>query len=250
LLSISVMPYNLRTTRVNDKRDPCVTQSQKAVYYWNESRHSDDDVVDILSSEWHQRLTFWHAWLVNTYGSKHVHLEPSKLYKTPEDLEFEVFFFAHPIPTFSLWHVFEAFYDLDKIIYGLSSEADLPPDWRQMKPFKYLKSPDVRRRWKKELKKIGHGGLTVENAKSRMFDVLRAVEKLEYSLKVLEEDLGSDKDSKIEYGDWILGTARNAFEERCAMIAEALKPGVKRSFDGVVLTEVEDSYVDDLGSST
>jgi hypothetical protein len=167
------------------------------------------------------------------------------LYDTPEDLEFKVFFFAHPIPTFSLWHVFEAFYDLDKTIYGTSSESDLPPDeWRQMKPFKYLKSPDVRRRWKKELKmldkKIGCGDLTIEKAKN----ILRAVERLEYSLKLLEEDLVSEEGGKIEYGDWILGTARDAFEERCAMIDEALG-----YFDGVVLTEVEDSYGDDLGSS-
>jgi len=244
-----VMPRNRKKTRVNGKRDHCVSKHQKAVYDWNESCHSDDDVVDIFSSEWQTRLTDWHSLLVKTYGSKHVHLDLSKLYDTPEDLEFRVFFFAHPISTFSLWHVLEAFYDLDKTIYGTSSEADLPLDeWRQMKPFNYLKSPEVRKQWKEELKmldkKFGCGDLTVEKAKSRMFNILRAVERLEYSLKSLEEDLGPE-DGKIKDREWILRTARNAFEERCAMIAEALKP----CFDNVVLAEAEDSYDNNIGST-
>jgi hypothetical protein len=53
-----------------------------------------------------------------------MHPESLKLYDKPEEIEFRAFFFAHPIATFSLWHVFEAFYALDKVTCRTSSEAD------------------------------------------------------------------------------------------------------------------------------
>jgi hypothetical protein len=233
------MPKDLQNNAALDEKDHCVTTHQKAVYDWYETRHSDDDVVDIYSPEWQQRVTSWHALLVETHGPKHVHVKLVELY-TPEEIEFRTFFFAHPIATYSLWHVFEAFYELDKTICGTSSEADPTlAEWRQMKPFKYLKSKEVQILWKTELKKldkeIGCGDLAGERLKSRMYYILCAVERLEYSLESLEKDLGSDE-GKIEYAEWILEMARNSFHERCTMIAETLKTGVNGYVDGMGLT--------------
>ena len=249
----TVMPRDLQNNAVFGKKDHCVATNQKAVYDWYETHHSDDDVVDIYSPEWQQRVTSWHKLLVRTHGPKHVYVKLVELY-TPEEIEFRIFFFAHPIATFSLWHVFEAFYELDKTICGTSSEADPTlAQWQQMKPFKYLKSEEVQRRWKTELKRldkeIGCGDLTGERLKSRMYHILRGVERLEYSLELLEEDLCSDG-GKIEYAEWISETARNAFDERCFMIAETLKTGVNGYVESMGLPEVEGSYGDNLGSST
>ena len=56
-----------------------------------------------------------------------------------------------------------------------------------------------------------------------MYDILQAVERLEFSLELLKSDLNSD-DDQIEHVDWILGTARMAFNERYFLIAETLQP--------------------------
>jgi hypothetical protein len=64
-----------------------------------------------------------------------------------------------------------------------------------MKPFQYLKSEEVQQRWEKELKmldkEIECGDLTSGRLNSRMYDILQAVERLEYSLESLKSDLNS-----------------------------------------------------------
>jgi hypothetical protein len=44
---------------VAERRDNCVASHQKAVYNWYEMHHSDEDVVEIYSPEWQQRITSW-----------------------------------------------------------------------------------------------------------------------------------------------------------------------------------------------
>jgi hypothetical protein len=242
-------------SRVTHSRDNCVESHQKAVYLWYEAHHNDDEVVDIYSPEWQERITIWHTMLVAQYGSKHVHLKSLGVYDNPEELEFRVFFFAHSIATFSLWHVFKVFYALDKVICGTSSEADQRfAAWQQMKPFHYLSSDEVKRLWKQELKMLDHqigcGDLTGGRLKSRLYDILRAVERLESSLESLEGDVQSEN-GQIEHREWILDTATKAFNERCFIIAETLKTGVNGYLGGEVLREVDETSCDvDIGSST
>ena len=236
-------------TPVIHKEDSCVATHQKAVYNWYETHHSDDEVVDIYSPEWQERIKSWHA-LFETYCSKQKHSEFPQLHDAPEDLELGILFFTHPIATFSFRRVFEAFYTLDTTICGTSSEANRTlATWREMKPFKYLKSGEIKKTWSIELKKLDKeircGDLAGERLRSRIYGILCAVERLEYSLESLEGDLGSN-DGKVEYGSWMLDMARKSFDERCTMIADTLKTSV----NGYILSGVEGSYDGNLGSST
>lgn len=44
-----------------------------AVYNYHESRYGDEDMVDIYSLEWRQRIASWHELFTQAYGTKHAH---------------------------------------------------------------------------------------------------------------------------------------------------------------------------------
>lgn len=218
----------------------CVAAQQKAVYNWHETRHSDEDVVDIYSPEWQQRITLWHTRFVEEYGTEHVHSETLKLREAPQNLKLWSFFFEHPVAAFSLWHVCQAFYEFDKAVCGTSSEVvSTLKGWQELKLFEYLQSPDVKRRWKNELKRldteISYGDLSGEKLKSRMYDILDAVERLETALASLEDDIKFDYDEK-KSTEWMLDTITEAFDERCVLIAKLLKRDTNEHTYDVILS--------------
>lgn len=244
------MPADSQTSNVIDRGDNCVATQQKAVYNWYESRHSDDEVVDIYSPQWQERITTWYNWFVDNFGSTELPMETVKSWKTPEEIDFRVFFFAHPVATFSLWHVLQAFYGIDEAVCGTAGDAqDTFAKWRQMKPFEYLKSKTVRRKWEIELKKLNkeieNDFLNGENLKIRMYDILSGVEKLEVSLASLEEDFSIDQ-GEIEQAEAILKTIRSVIDNRCNLIVKLLKVG-KNDVD---TTSAEDEVYDEsLGTA-
>jgi hypothetical protein len=216
----------MNTTTI-ERQYSCVITQQKAVYNWHETHHSDDNVIDIYSPEWQERIASWHTWYIDTHGTDHEHSETVKLREAPEELDFRSFFFEHPIATFLLWHVFQAFYSFDKAVCGTSSEAESTlANWKTLKPFEYLKSEDVEWRWKSDIKKldaeIATGKLAGEELKSRMYDILHAVERIEAALDSLEEDFKFDY-YEIKPADWMLETVTAAFDKRCLMIVKLQK---------------------------
>jgi hypothetical protein len=207
-----------------DRTDSCVAKQQRAVYNYYESQHSDNEVVDIYSSEWKERITSWHKMFAQAYGTKHARKDVVKTWETPEEIDFSTFFFAHPIAAFSLWKVFQAFYGIDQAVCGTSSDApQILAKWKEMKPFEYLKSKEVRKAWKRELKKLNKE-IEVEdlNVTSRVYGILRGLETLEMAMSLLETDF---RINQAEIEQWILDKMRHAVNDRCLLIAKKLTAG-------------------------
>jgi len=226
--------------------DSYIATQQKAVYTWYESRHSDEEVVDIYSPEWQNRVNDWY----NNLDTNQRPTETVKSWKTAEEIDFRVFFFAHPVATFSLWHMLQAFYEIDNAVCGQADDAQKKlAEWRAMKPFEYLKSPHVRHKWKYELKRLNKeikcGLLTIEKLKSRMYDILYGVEKLEASLASLNEDFNFEQ-GEIEQAEEILNTIRGVVDDRCNLIVKILN--VARSDGDLIFTE-DEAYGESLGTA-
>jgi len=243
-------PSNMHRSISTDS-DICVATQQKAVYNWYELHHSKEDVVDIYSLEWQRRITAWHDWFAKTYGTNHMNMDTAISFGKSENLDFRVLFFAQPIATFSLWHVLQAFYEIDTAVCGRASDAqETLRMWREMKPLEYLKSKEVRRRWTRELEKLNQeiecaalvgGALTLT-----VYGILGGVEKLETSLASLEEDLNFN-DVEMDFLVWILETIRDAVDDRCFMIANILKVEAMDQ-DAVVSEEDKSLYGGSIGN--
>jgi len=164
LQTISTMtPLDMRHPIILDS-DICVATQQKVVSNWYESHHSKEEVVDIYSLEWQQRITAWREWFAKTYGTIHANIDTAKAFGNHEDLDFRVLFFAQPVVTYSLWRMLQAFYEIDNAVCGRSGDTQESLHmWREMEPLEYLKSEEVQRRWTRELEKLNHeiesGGL-------------------------------------------------------------------------------------------
>jgi hypothetical protein len=239
-----------QTSNFTDRDNSCIATQQKAVYNWYESRHSDDGVVDIYSPQWQERITNWYNWYIENFGSEEVPMKTVKSWKTPEEIDFRIYFFAHPVATFSLWHVLKAFYEIDEAVCSTASDAqDAFAKWREMKPFEYLKSKVVRRKWEIELKKLNKeiecGDLKGEELKLRMYDILNGVEKLEVSLASLEKDFSIEQ-GEIEQAEAILNTIRSVIDNRCNLIVKLLKVG---KINGDIISAEDEVYDESLGTA-
>jgi len=240
------MPADLADSGFVDGDDRYIATQQKAIYTWYESRHSDEEVVDIYSPEWQNRVNEWY----NNLDTNQLPTETVKSWKTAEEIDFRVFFFAHPVATFSLWHILQALYEIDDAVCGKADDAQTKlAEWRAMRPFEYLKSPHVRHKWKDELKRLNKeiksGLLTREKLKSRMYDILDGVEKLEVSLASLNEDFDFEQ-GEIEQGEEILNTIRGVIDDRCNLIVKILN--VARS-DGYIISTEDEAYDESLGAA-
>jgi len=215
-----------------------VTQ-QKAVYNWYESSHETDDVVDIYSPEWQKRITSLKEEFTNTYEAEDAQALFTSL-KSPEDLDFSVFFLAHPISAFSLWHVLQALYSMDDVICGTSKDAlEAVKLWQRMKPFEYLSSKKVKQRWKSALRtlkrQIDSGRLAGEALESKMHAILRAVERVEDAKGFLSNDFA------VDLPGWNAKKICSVIEERCGKIDDMLESldASQKSTDSYQQLEVE-----------
>jgi len=221
------------------QQDCSVSKKQREVYDWYEKCHSDDEVVDIYSPEWQQRITSWYNWLTTTTGTKDVHVNVVEGCDNLDDLDLGLFFFAHPVAAFSLWHVLQACYEIDEAACGRTEKV---LKWRELKPFTYLKSKEVKKTWKRKLKHLGkqikNGKLNGEALKSRLCAIHRGVEKLEDSVNSLDENFGDDfKDTEI--GSSMLKRIREVVDDRCLMIANSLSIDGEDSEDEATMSEDE-----------
>jgi len=227
-------------TDVINSPEVSIATQQRAVYNYHESLNSDE-IIDIYSPEWQQRIASWHDWFKASVQD----LTGSS--SSFEDIDFRVFFLAHPIAAFALWRLLQACYEIDRAVCGTSVEAlDEIAEWQQLKPFRYLKSEEVRGRWMVELRllkeQIEEGYLVEEALKVRIYDILRGVERLEDAMAALEENFSVNLKGVAD-GEKMLGACCGAADERCLMIAELLKG------EGAESADEEESEDDELSSS-
>jgi len=204
------------------QQDRSVSKKQREVYDWYERCHSDDEVVDIYSPEWQQRITSWYNWLTTTTGTRDVHVNVIEGCDNLDDLDLGPFFFARPVAAFSLWHVLQACYEMDEAVCERTEKV---LNWRELKPFAYLKSKEVKKMWKQKLKHLGkrikNGKLNGEALKSKLCAIHHGVEKLEDSVNSLDGNFGDDfKNTKL--GSSMLKRIHEVVDYRCLMIASSL----------------------------
>lgn len=197
------------------------TPQQRAVFGFYDARHSEA-AEDIYSSEW-LRLTrsFFEAFARE--DSPPITLTS---WEMVEDLDFGAFFLAHPIAAYSLWHMLQSCYELDRVVCGTSAaQLEKVATWQKLKPFIYLKSKKIRTTWKSSLKllkkQIDCGALEGEELMSKLNAILYGVEKLENALYDMQQNFKINlKD--LKYADVMLEKAVKVVEERQRMIADLI----------------------------
>jgi hypothetical protein len=205
-----------------DGQDCNPTPQQRAVYSYHDALQSDA-ADDIYSSEWFQRTKSF----FKQFARSNAQATTLTTWEMVEDLDFGAFFLAHPVAAYSLWHLLQACYELDRVVCGSSPEnLRVVESWESLKPFLYLKSKKVRTKWSKSLKllktEIEHGDLEGEPLLRRLYDILCGVERLENSLADLKENfLANLKDMK--FVDKMLEKIATVVEDRCCMIEDLLK---------------------------
>jgi hypothetical protein len=223
----------------NNARNSNIAAKQKAVYNWYESRNKDDD-IDIYSPRWQQRLTQWDDW----FGANNGAQEFDSSQEVKDDFDLRSFFFQDPIAAYSLWHVFQACFELDIAVCGPEASEDLKK-WQELPPFIYLKSTKLRKRWEVALKKLNQQiqseELEVEGWITRIYNIHRGISKLEDSMRTSHENFCADLQG-TRLKESILQRVDEVFESRCNMITDILNAGDERQgTDGVT----EDSKLDD-----
>jgi len=116
---------------------------------------------------------------------------------------------------------------MDEVICGTSESAlETTTSWREMRPFQYLKSKDVKQGWKLALEKLSQdiksGELAGHALESRMHDILLGVERLEDSEASVTENFAVNL-ADMKLGTWALAKVRRVVDERCRMIDEILE---------------------------
>jgi len=210
------------TTSDPDAFDPKV--KQKAIYTWYDSRYSDE-ALDIYSTEWQERIMFWHQKAIDntaiTLG------EEDNL----EKLDFGSFFLAHPIAAFSLWQVLQACYELDVAVCG-NSKADLDEieSWEKMNPFKYLRDSTVQYKWRASLalfkaqikRKSEDMDVQEESWELRMYDILVGVEKFETAFESLQDNFSANLAGE-KFAPWMIARIEEDIGKRFSMIDRLLE---------------------------
>jgi hypothetical protein len=199
------------------------TQEQKKVYKFFKSRHSHD-ADDIYSREWFDRI-------VQFQESKPQGKETMGDFSSEmlDALEFGAFFLSYPVPAFSLWLLLNACYDLDRKICSDMSEDSLQV-WRDMRPFAYLKSEEIRLKWKDSLatlhEKISTDELGGERLIQELYDMVSGIQRMEIALADLRDSIKAHRDRKAkDFLAEVLDLVGVAIDKRCEIIAAELEDG-------------------------
>jgi hypothetical protein len=205
-----------------DGQDCNPTPQQRAVYSYHEEIHSDA-ADDIYSSEWFQRTKSF----FKQFARQDSHATTLTTWEMVEDLDFGAFFLAHPVAAYSLWHLLQACYDLDRIVCGSSQEElRIVESWQSLKPFVYLKSKKIRAKWIKSLKllkkEIECGDLEGDSLVRTLYDLLCGVERLDNSSVELTENFSINL-RNMKFVDTMLEKVAIVVEDRRCMIADLLK---------------------------
>jgi hypothetical protein len=207
----------VRISRHEETRDP--TPQQRAIYNFHEARLSVD-ADDIYSPTWFERSKSWEL----EFGASTTPVSVLSSWEQLEDFHFGEFYLEHPVAAYSLWILLQAYYALDKSVCWRSEAEKLKIEsWQKMKPFEYLKSKEVQKKWKRSLEVLGgdieSGRLKRQALLMRLNEILGGFQKVEESLATLKESFALNLNGE-EFGDEMLKKAEEATEERRRMIAE------------------------------
>ena len=101
-----------------DGQDCDPTPQQRAVYNYHEALHSDA-ADDIYSFEWFQRTKSF----FKQFARSNAQATTLTTWEMVEDLDFGAFFLAHPVAAYSLWHLLQSCYELDRVVCGTSRRS-------------------------------------------------------------------------------------------------------------------------------
>jgi len=134
------------------------------------------------------------------------------------DLQFGVFFLAHPVAGYSLWQFLHACDELDVMICGSSQVKS----WLDLKPFHFLEKGEIQRTWKNSLhglqEDIENGNMGNEALLQKLYTIFNAVEKLDGVFKSLDDSFLSNLEGK-HLARRMMKTIRSAYDWRRQMIA-------------------------------
>ncbi|KAF4628210.1 hypothetical protein G7Y89_g9941 [Cudoniella acicularis] len=197
---------------LDDQKSRCnPTPQQRAIYNFHEARHSNE-ADDIYASAWFKRTK---DFMKHAHQNAHVVLDS---WQEVEILEFGVFFLAHPVAGYSLWHFLCACNELDAIVCGR------PPidDWIKLKPFSYTETEEDQNAWEEALRdlkgRIESGDLEGENLLQKLYAIFCGLEKLDVTFQTVEDTFISNLGSKM-FAEEMMNTIRTAKEWRCQKIA-------------------------------
>jgi hypothetical protein len=195
---------------------------QRNVFDYYEKNQYQDDAGEIYSPEWRSRLTKWGEEFDGSMETIHDDIKLSRQH--PEGLELGRFFQAHPVAGFSLWHVLQACYELDRSVCGVTLlERIKIAEWQNWCPFRYFQSPEVEAFWQKSVDDLSSrisncsDNFVREEVASRMLRIAHAVHALEGTLSTLIsifDASGSDMDCS----SWIIGVVRKGVDNKYQLI--------------------------------
>lgn len=189
------------------------TPQQRAVYNFHEARHSNE-AEDIYAPTWYERTE---DFLDHSDPNKEIIL--LKNWDMIRDLEFGVFFLAHPVAGYSLWQFIHACDELDILVCG-SSQIE---SWLSLKPFQSMEADDGKRIWTQSLQllknDIEKGVLRGEALLQKLYNIFNGVERLDNVYMSLDETFLSNLEGK-HLADKMMETIRSAYDWRRHMIAD------------------------------
>jgi hypothetical protein len=193
-----------------------------------ESRNSDE-ADDIYSSEWYQRTVSF----FEKFATENNVPEVLDSWEMVENLEFGPFFLSHPIAAYALWHMLQAFYELDHaVVCGTSNEGvKIVEGWKELPPFAYLNaknSKKIRVKWSKSLERMKReikcGALEGEALISRLANIFVLFQKLESACTAFEKNF-SENLKGMMFVDEMIQNIGKVVQQRRQIIMALLSPG-------------------------
>jgi hypothetical protein len=197
------------------RRNP--SPQQRAVYNFHEQRHSNE-AEDIYTSTWFERTE---NFLEHAVPNKQSIL--LKNWDMIRELEFGVFFLAHPIAGYSLWQFIHACDELDAIICG-STQIE---SWLSLNPFQLMERNDIKTTWMHSLQllrsDIEERVLRGELLLQKLYAIFNGVEQLDSVYTSLDATFISNLEGK-HLTDQMMYTITSAYDWRRRMIADLSVP--------------------------
>lgn len=202
--------------------------TQRDVFDWYEKNNYRDDGGAIFSPEWQCRLKKWGEEFDSRVSNIHDTIELHQ--HSPTELELGCLFQAHPILAFSLWHVLQACYELDRLICGTTiPERKEIIKWQDWRPFQYLLSPEIKTSWRDKLRVLSsEAAEPTDNFKRE--DVVRRLHHIAHAVHTLEEAFATltsifkARELEKSCAAWVLDAVQGSIDTRYHLIERTSAP--------------------------
>lgn len=147
----------------------------------------------------------------------------SRCERKPGKLNIGLLFQTHPVAAFSLWHLLQACYKLDRLICGNSTPI---AEWQELRPFEYLNSTDIMSIWRKNLKSFSsrvrksnscNDNFLKEAVASQLHKLVQGVQALEEACKIACNVFETRK-ATMPCSSWMLEHIQESVNQRCCAI--------------------------------